>query len=34
MPIGKIGGHAGKGADYAAGNVSVQHATAQSKTVG
>ena len=31
MPVGKIGGYAGKGADYSAGNVNIQHTTSQSK---
>ena len=31
MPIGKIGGTAGKGADYSAGSVNITHATGQSE---
>ncbi len=31
MPIGKIGGYAGKGGDYSSGNVNVDHSTTQSK---
>ena len=32
MPIGKLGGYAGKGGDYSSGNVNVQHTTEQSES--
>ena len=31
MPIGKISATAGKGADYSAGSVNIEHSTEQSK---